>query len=167
MLEDMPKRELFYEEHDLFREQVHRFVSNEIAPYHEAWEVAGVVPRELWKKAGEAGLLCPTISEEYGGSGGDFLFSAIIIEELGRIGASGPGFVIHSEMAAPYITQFGSEAQKNYWLSKFISGESILGIAMTEPGAGSDLRNISSRAKKIACFNDGKVVEIKRKKFSI
>lgn len=148
MLSDPVKRDLFNEEHSLFRTQVIKFVETEVLPYHNDWDEKGVVTREVWNKAGGAGMLCPTISETYGGPGADFLFSAIVIEEMARVGASGPGFNIHSEMAAPYISEFGSEKQKHHWLPKFVSGEAILGIAMSEPEAGSDLRRIATTAKK-------------------
>ncbi|MEE2998761.1 MAG: acyl-CoA dehydrogenase family protein [Pseudomonadota bacterium] len=148
MLKDQDDRDLFSEEHKLFREQVKRFVETEVLPYHNEWEEKGVVTKGIWQKAGAAGLLCPTVLETYGGPGADFLFSAIVIEELARVGASGPGFNIHSEMAAPYISEFGNEEQKHQWLPRFVTGEAILGIAMSEPDAGSDLRRISTTAKK-------------------
>ncbi|MCC6009036.1 MAG: acyl-CoA dehydrogenase family protein [Rhodobacteraceae bacterium] len=141
-------RPIFEEEHILFREAARRFVEAEIVPHHAAWEDAGVVPREIWLRAGEAGLLCPTVPEEWGGPGADFLCAAIAIEEVARVGASGPGFWIHSEMVAPYLTRFGSEAQKARWLPAFVRGEAIGAVAMSEPGAGSDLRGIRTRASR-------------------
>ena len=148
MLKDQDNRDLFSEEHKLFRDQVKKFVETEVLPYHNEWEKKGMVTREIWEKAGAAGMLCPTVSETYGGPGADFLFSAIVIEELARVGASGPGFNIHSEMAAPYLSEFGNEQQKHEWLPMFVTGEAILGIAMSEPDAGSDLRRITTTAKK-------------------
>ncbi len=148
MYQDVLKRDLFTSDHDMFRDQVRRFIETEIEPYHEAWDEDGVVSREVWEKAGQSGLLCPTVSEEYGGPGADYLYSAVVVEELGRAGASGPGFAVHSEMAAPYIMNFGSEEQKQEWLPKLVSAEAITGIAMTEPGAGSDLRKMTTSAKK-------------------
>ena len=139
---------MFTADHNLFREQVKRFIETEIVPHHDAWDEAGVVPREIWLKAGETGMLCPTVPEEFGGPEADFLFSAVVVEEMAKVGASGPGFSIHSEMAAPYIANFGSPAQKEKWLPGCVSGETILGIAMTEPGAGSDLRSMTTSAKK-------------------
>ena len=148
MLKDPVQRDLFSEEHNLFRDQVIKFIETEVLPYHNDWDEKGVVTREVWEKAGEAGMLCPTVLEKYGGAGADFLFSAIVIEEMGRVGASGPGFNIHSEMAAPYVSEFGNEEQKHSWLPKFVTGEAILGIAMSEPQAGSDLKRIQTSATK-------------------
>lgn len=147
MINDVLPRNLFTQDHQMFREQVRRFFEAEVVPYHADWEEDGVVPREIWTKAGETGLLCPTVPEEYGGAGADFLFSAIVIEEQSRVWASGPGFFIHSEMAAPYITHFGSEAQKQHWLPRLVSGDAIIGVAMSEPDAGSDLRGMKTRAR--------------------
>lgn len=148
MFNDIIKRDLFSSDHELFRDQVRRFIETEVLPYHDNWDEQGVVSREVWEKAGEAGMLCPTVPEEYGGPGADFLYSVVVIEEMARVGASGPGFSIHSEMAAPYLARFGSEAQKKRWLPEFVSGRSISGIALTEPGAGSDLRRLTTSAKK-------------------
>ena len=148
MLNNLMERELFTSDHELFRDQVRRFIQTEIVPFHDEWEEAGVVPRDIWLKAGETGMLCPTVPEEYSGSGAGFLYSVIVTEEMARFGASGPGFHIHSEMAVPYISNFGSEEKKQQWLPKCVSGEAIAGIAMTEPGAGSDLRKMSTTAKK-------------------
>lgn len=134
----------------LFRDQVRRFIAREIVPHHTQWEQDGIVPRALWRAAGEAGLLCCTVPQEYGGAGADYRASAIVIEELGRVGASGPGFIIHSEMAVPYIQNHGTERQKRDWLPRLVSGDAISGVAMTEPGAGSDLRAIATRARRTA-----------------
>lgn len=142
-------RTLFSEEHVLFREAARRFVEAEIVPRHAEWEEAGVVPRALWRKAGEAGLLCPTVPEEMGGPGADFLCAVIAIEEMARVGASGPGFWIHSEMVAPYLTRFGSAEQRARWLPGFVAGEVIGAVAMSEPGAGSDLRGMRTRAERV------------------
>src|SRR5512134_1946598 len=109
-------RTVFTAEHEMFRDTVRRFVEREIVPHHAAWEEAGVVPREAWRKAGEAGLLCCAIPEEYGGMGGDFLHSAIVLEEMARFGASGPAFSLHSDIVAPYLLHYGTEAQKRRWL---------------------------------------------------
>ena len=148
MFTETLKRDLFSSDHELFRDQVRRFIETEVLPFHDEWDEQGVVSREVWEKAGTAGMLCPTVPEEYGGPGADFPCSVVVIEEMARVGASGPGFSIHSEMAAPYLARFGSEAQKSYWLPKFVSGEAISGIALTEPGAGSDLRRMTTSAKK-------------------
>ena len=108
-------------------------------------EKDGIVPRELWLKAGEVGLLCPNIPKEYGGIGSDFRFNVIIIEELARVGATGPGFAVHSDIFAPYLIHYSSIAKQKY-LPKMVNGEVITAIAMTEPGTGSDLQNIKTRA---------------------
>ncbi len=121
-------------------------MEKEVAPYHDAWEERGVVPRELWLKAGAEGLLCCTVPEEYGGLGLDYLFDVIVFEELWRIGASGPGFLIHTDLVATYILSFGTEAQKRHWLPKMVKGEAIGSLGMTEPHAGSDLKAIRTRA---------------------
>jgi alkylation response protein AidB-like acyl-CoA dehydrogenase len=140
------KRELFQPEHETFRDTVRRFIDKEIAPHHAQWEKAGIVPRELWRKAGAAGLLCCTIPEEYGGLGADYLFDVVVFEEIGAAGYTGPGFLIHCDLVATYIKSFGSEAQKKYWLPKMVAGEAIGSLGMTEPHAGSDLKAIRTKA---------------------
>ena len=142
----MISRTIFTEDHEIFREQVRRFVEREITPHHAQWERDGVVPRELWLKAGAAGLLCSNVAEEYGGPGADFLYNVVIHEELATALATGPGFGIHSDMAAVYITRFGTEEQKRKWLPKMVSGEVIAAIGLSEPDAGSDLKAIKTRA---------------------
>lgn len=139
-------RNLFTEEHRLFRESVGKFIDREIRPYHAQWEEDGMVPRELWRKAGAAGLLCCTIPEAYGGLGLDYLFDAVMIEEMAKSGFTGPGFMVHCELAASYIKTFGSEEQKRHWLPRMVSGEAIGALGMTEPHAGSDVKNIRTRA---------------------
>ncbi len=139
-------RTVFSAEHEMFRGTVRRFVEQEIAPHHARWEREHVVSRDLWRKAGELGLLLTGIPEEYGGAGADFLYSVIITEELMRGVYSGPGFRVHSDIVAPYILHYGSEAQKRTWLPKMASGEVIGAIAMTEPQAGSDLQRIRTTA---------------------
>ncbi len=133
-------------EHEAFRDQVRRFVAREVTPYHQSWERDGLVPRALWEKAGAAGLLCCGVPEAYGGPGGDFGFAAVVIEEFARAGATGPGFSVHSDIVAPYILHYGSEDQKREWLPRLASGSAIGAIAMTEPGAGSDLQGIAATA---------------------
>lgn len=142
----MFKRELFNEDHEAFRTMVRRFIEKEIAPHHEAWENAGAVPRELWLKAGAAGMLCCTVPEAYGGSGGDYLFDVVVFEEMARSGFTGPGFMVHCDLVATYIASFGSEAQKKQWLPKMVRGEAIGALGMTEPHAGSDLKAIRTKA---------------------
>ncbi len=144
----MIERSLFNQEHELFRETVRRFVEKEITPYHAQWEKDGIVPRELWLKAGEQGLLCCTVPEEYGGLGLDYLFDVVVFEELWRAGASGPGFLIHTDLVATYILSFGSEEQKRKFLPKMVTGEWIGALGMTEPHAGSDLKAIRTRATR-------------------
>lgn len=136
----------FTEEHNQFREMAKKFFETEVKPFHEEWEKAHIVPKEVWKKAGANGLLCPDVPEEYGGSGADFLYNIIIIEESSKVGNSGFFISLHNDVIAPYITTYGNEEQKKKWLPKCISGESILAVAMTEPGAGSDLKGIRTSA---------------------
>ncbi len=142
----MINRELFQPEHETFRDTVRRFIDKEIAPHHAQWEKDGIVSRELWRKAGAAGLLCCTIPEEYGGLGADYLFDVVVFEEIGAAGYTGPGFLIHCDLVATYIKSFGSEAQKKYWLPKMVAGEAIGSLGMTEPHAGSDLKAIRTKA---------------------
>jgi acyl-CoA dehydrogenase len=142
----MFERRLFREEHDMFRDTVRKFVEREIAPRHQQWEKDGVVPRDLWLKAGEAGLLCCTVPEKYGGLGLDYLFDVVVFEEMARSGFTGPGFMIHCDLVATYVRSFGTEEQKLEWLPKMVKGEAIGSLGMTEPHAGSDLKNIRTRA---------------------
>ena len=142
----MIKRDLFNAEHDAFRDTVRKFIEKEISPYHADWEEKGVVPRELWLKAGAAGMLCCTVPEEYGGLGLDYLFDVVVFEEMARSGFTGPGFLIHCDLVATYLKSFGTEAQKQQWLPKMVSGEAIGSLGMTEPHAGSDLKAIKTRA---------------------
>jgi alkylation response protein AidB-like acyl-CoA dehydrogenase len=144
---DLSRRNAFKDEHNLFRDQVRRFFARELEPHLERWEAQGEIDKEFWRKSGEAGLLCANVPEEYGGLGLDFGFNAVIAEELGYAGSSA-GIGLHSDIVAPYIVAFGSEALKNHWLPKMISGETPTAIAMTEPGAGSDLQGIKTTAVK-------------------
>src|SRR4030081_3714083 len=138
----MIERTIFREEHNIFRESVRRFVDREIVPFHAQWEKDGIVPRELWRKAGAEGLLCCTVPEEYGGMGLDYLFDAVAFEELWRSGASGPGFLIHTELVATYVLSVGTEAQQPKRVSTKVSAGAIRSLGMTEPHAGSDLKAI-------------------------
>jgi acyl-CoA dehydrogenase len=142
----MFERTIFSEEHELFRTQVRRFAERELVPQHHAWEEAGVVPRDAWRKAGEAGLLCCNVPTEYGGMGGDFLHSAVVLEELAKVGVSGPAFSLQSDIVAPYILHYGTEAQKRRWLPPMATGEALAAVAMTEPSGGSDLQAIRTTA---------------------
>jgi acyl-CoA dehydrogenase len=145
MIQSLP-RTLFSPEHEAFREQVRRFVEREIVPHHARWEAAQRVPRELWRQAGELGLLCCWLPEAEGGPGGDLLHDIILSEELARVGASGPGFGLHSLIVAPYIVRYGSAALRERVLPPMVRGEWISAIAMTEPHTGSDLAAIRTRA---------------------
>ena len=138
----------YTDEHHAFRATVRRFVEREVVPHHREWENQGRVPRELWRKAGELGFLCPALPAEYGGGGGDFLLSTIVTEELCWAGATGPLFYLHSDIVAPYLLHYGTEEQKRKWLPRMASGETISGICMTEPGAGSDVAAIRTRARR-------------------
>ncbi len=142
----MFQRTIFSADHDTFRDSVRRFVKEEITPFHDQWEKDGQIGREAWTKAGEAGLLCPTVPEEYGGPGADFLFSTIVLEECARVGAMGPGFTLHSDIVAPYLVHYGSDSLKQEWLPKMVAGAAIGAIAMTEPSGGSDVQSIKTTA---------------------
>jgi acyl-CoA dehydrogenase len=146
----MLKRTLFSEDHDIFRASVRRFIEREMVPHHRQWERDGLVPRELWRHAGQQGLLCANIPEAYGGLGAEWQVNIVVIEELARAGVSGPGsgFMVHSEMVASYLLSFGSEELKHRYLPKMVAGEFIGAIAMTEPGAGSDLKSLRTTARR-------------------
>ncbi|MDB5944813.1 MAG: acyl-CoA dehydrogenase [Ramlibacter sp.] len=142
----MIERTIFSPEHESFRDSFRRFMDREIAPHHEAWEEQGYVDREVWRKAGANGFLCLTMPEEYGGAGGDKLYSVAQMEELARGGFTGIGFGLHSEIVAPYILHYGTEDQKRRYLPRLASGEMVGAIAMSEPAAGSDLQGVRSTA---------------------
>lgn len=143
-------RAMFTPDHELYRSSVARFIADRIQPFHAEWEDTGMVPRQLWREAGNAGLLLPSITDTYGGGGGDFLYSAIVVEEIARALASGvTGFTTHSENVAPYLAEFGTPEQKQTFLPKMATGDVVGAIAMTEPGAGSDLKAIRSSATKV------------------
>ena len=142
----MIERTLFSTEHDAFRESFRTFLERDVAPFHAAWEEQGYVDRAVWNKAGENGFLCTSMPEEYGGAGVDKLFSVIEMEELGRAGFTGIGFSLHSEIVAPYLLHYGTEAQKKKFLPKLASGELVTAIAMSEPAAGSDLQGVKTSA---------------------
>jgi alkylation response protein AidB-like acyl-CoA dehydrogenase len=144
----MIERTLFREEHELWRATVRRFIAREIVPFHEQWETDGIVPRDLWLKAGAEGLLCCTVPEEYGGLGLDYLFDVVVYEELWRVGASAPGFLIHTDLVATYILSNGTPEQKAKWLPRMVRGEAIGSLGMTEPHAGSDLKAIRTKATR-------------------
>jgi acyl-CoA dehydrogenase len=143
------RRGIFSADHELFRTTVRRFIEREILPFHAAWEQAGLIPREVWRKAGRAGLLLPMAAAEYGGCGGDFLHTAIVVEEIARVLASGVlGFTTHSDIVAPYLVNFATHEQKLRWLPGLANGDIVSSIAMTEPSAGSDLKAIRTTAER-------------------
>ena len=142
------KREIYTEEHDIFRDAFRKFLGKEVVPHQEAWLKAGIVPREIWKTTGEQGFIAPWVSEAYGGAGADFLYSAVEIEEIARIGETGFTLNLHGEIIVPYIEAFGNEEQKKKWLPGCASGDIITAVAMTEPNAGSDLQAIKTTAIK-------------------
>jgi acyl-CoA dehydrogenase len=138
-------RTIFSEEHEQFREQVKRFFERELVPHYRDWEKAGVTPREFWRKAGEAGRLGTMIPAEYGGGGGDFLHACVVTEEMVKVGAN-LGLAVHSDMVSPYLMHYGSESLKRHLLPRLCRGEIVGSIGMTEPGTGSDLKNIRTNA---------------------
>jgi len=137
------------EELTILREHIARFFSREFAPHVKRWDEQGIVDRDAWNKAGEAGILCASIPVEYGGGGGDFRHEMVIEEEMARAGVTGIGNSVHSGIVAHYILNYGSEAQKQTWLPKMATGELVGAIAMTEPGTGSDLQAIATHARKV------------------
>ena len=138
----------FTSEHLMFRDTFRKFVANEIVPHYEQWETENIVSRDIYKKMGQYGFLCTWADEKYGGAGGDFLCSVIITEEIARHGVRGLFCYLHSDIVAPYIDTFGTEEQKARWLPDCVSGDKILAVAMTEPGAGSDLAAMRTKAVK-------------------
>ncbi|OYO26307.1 acyl-CoA dehydrogenase family protein [Janthinobacterium sp. PC23-8] len=142
----MIPRTIFTEEHNMLRETARHFMQAEVAPHHERWEEQGYVDRDIWLKAGAAGFLCASMPEQYGGAGGDILHSVVLMEEQSRIGASGLGFPLHSEIVAPYLLHYGNEHLKSTYLPKMATGEMISAIAMSEPGTGSDLQGVTTSA---------------------
>jgi acyl-CoA dehydrogenase len=142
------ERTLFREDHQQFRTTVRQFVDKVVRPSQPKWNEAGIVDRDAWTKAGEAGLLCPWMEPDHGGAGGDFLHSVVIMEELSRAYESGFAIALHSDIIVPYIHEFGDAEQKKRWLPGCASGALITAIAMTEPGTGSDLAAIATRADK-------------------
>jgi acyl-CoA dehydrogenase len=139
-------RTLFTPEHETFRDSVRRFMEAEVRPHDEKWQEQGYADKSVWRKAGENGFLCMSMPEEYGGSGADKLFSMVLIEEQSRINNSSLGWGLHSEIVAPYLLNYGSEVLKKKYLPKMASGEMVGAIAMSEPGAGSDLQAVKTTA---------------------
>jgi alkylation response protein AidB-like acyl-CoA dehydrogenase len=142
----MIPRTVYAEEHELFRDSVRKFLEAEVIPYHESWEKAGQVDRDLWRKAGAQGYLVPQAPEAYGGAQASFLYNAIIDEEVAASGCTGLGWGVHSDIAVPYIMNYGSDEQKARFLPDCVSGDIVMAIAMTEPGTGSDLQGIRASA---------------------
>jgi acyl-CoA dehydrogenase len=145
----LPKPAWVSEDVAMLYDMAHRFLVDEIAPHYDAYEKNEIVDRSAWEKAGAAGLLCPSMPEEYGGAGGTFAHESAIIEAIGHVGVDGFGIGLHNAIVAPYILHYGSEEQKKKWLPRMASGELIGAIAMTEPGAGSDLQGVKTRAEKV------------------
>ena len=140
------RRPFFTEEHEMFRKSLVHFLQREAVPNFDKWEEERLIPRSFWEKAGEQGFICPWVSEEYGGQGTDFGFGVVLSEELARVGAGLTGIGTHSNIIVPYLNSFGTKEQKDKYLTKCVTGEIITSIAMTEPGAGSDLANIQTTA---------------------
>lgn len=140
------RREILSEDHDLFREQFRRFVKAEVEPFAAQWNRDGITPRAIWKRMGEEGYLGANQATEYGGAGGDFLYDAIVMEELAYFRCHALQASLHTDICLPYLASFGTEAQKRKWLAPAIAGECLVAIAMTEPGAGSDLAAVQTRA---------------------
>ncbi len=146
----MIERTLFQPDHQAFADSFRRFIEKEVTPHHADWEDQGYVGREVWSQAGANGFLCMSLPEEYGGAGADKLYSVAQMEELARAGTTGIGFGLHSEIVAPYILHYGTEAQKQKYLPQMASGAVVGAIAMSEPAAGSDLQGIKTTAIKSA-----------------
>ncbi|MSP96212.1 MAG: acyl-CoA dehydrogenase [Betaproteobacteria bacterium] len=142
----MIARNLFKPEHETFRDSVRRFMDAEVIPHDERWQEQGYVDRDVWKKAGANGFLCASMPEDYGGSGADKLYSVVLMEEQARANNSSLGFGLHSEIVAPYLNRYGSDQLKRKYLPKMAAGELIGAIAMSEPGAGSDLQSVKTSA---------------------
>ncbi|WP_406945147.1 acyl-CoA dehydrogenase family protein [Halobacillus sp. SY10] len=134
------------EEHEILRQSLRKFLEKEAYPYYDEWEKAGEVPRAFWRKLGEQGYLCPWLDEKYGGFGADFGYSVVINEEMEKVGTGLIGVGLHNDIVVPYLHAYGTEEQKQKWLPKCTTGECITAIAMTEPGAGSDLASIRTTA---------------------
>ena len=145
---DVPKPEWMSDDVSMLRDMATRFLTDEVAPRYEEFEKAEIFDREMWTKAGAAGLLCASMPEEYGGSGGTYAHESAIIEAISHVGVDGFGIGLHNSIVAPYILHYGSEEQKKRWLPRMATGELIGAIAMTEPGAGSDLQGVKTRAEK-------------------
>jgi alkylation response protein AidB-like acyl-CoA dehydrogenase len=144
----LPDRTIYDEEHKHLRESTRRFIQAEITPYFDRWEEVGIVDRRMWEKGGEAGLLCPTVPEEYGGIGGDFRMNTVVAEEMAYSGYAGPAadFSVHSDVCLGYFLSHATHEQKAKWLPGMVQGSLVCAIAMTEPGTGSDLQGVRTTA---------------------
>ena len=142
----MIPRNLYDSDHEIFRQSVRKFIETQAVPHHDEWEKNGMVSDDIWLGAGAQGFLCPTVSEEYGGVEADFKYNCIVNEEIARSGCTGLGWTLHSDIAVPYIERYGTDFQKQKYLPKCVSGELITAIAMSEPGAGSDLQGAKTSA---------------------
>jgi alkylation response protein AidB-like acyl-CoA dehydrogenase len=143
------QRSLYEPEHEAFRDSVRAFCEKHIAPHHATWEKAGIVDRSLWLEAGKQGLLGTDVPEQYGGGGvKDFRYNCVVAEEVVKVGGSGVGFTLHNDVVAPYLLKLATDEQKDRWLPGFVSGELITAIAMSEPGAGSDLQGLQTHARR-------------------
>jgi acyl-CoA dehydrogenase len=142
------QRTLFDSDHEGFRDTVRSFLEKEVVPHYSAWEEQGFTPREIWKRAGEVGILGTSIPEAYGGAGADFRYDSVVLEELGRLNIAAPAWDMHSYIIAPFLIHFGTEAQKQTWLPKMAAGEAISSIGLTEPNTGSDLGAIRTSARR-------------------
>lgn len=147
-LTDIGTRNLFNEDHDIFRETCRRFFREEVVPHHEQWEKQGQVSQELWQKAGQQGLLGVNMKEEHHGLGADFLSSVVVWEEQGYSNCTGPGFAMHSDIVMPYLCHYGTKAQIDHYMPKMMSGDCIGALAITEPAAGSDMQGVKTTAKR-------------------
>lgn len=145
----MTERRIFSAEHEMFRETARRFFETVVVPELDSWEENGRPPRDFWTRAAEHGLLGPTVPEEYGGPGGDYLYSAIVDEELARAGAANAaGLSVHNDIVIPYFVSFASDELKRKWLPKMVAGEAVGAMGMTEPGGGSDLKAVQTTARR-------------------
>src|SRR6266550_6258331 len=141
---------LFSDEHEMLRRSIHAFVEKEVAPRVGEWEAAGRIPRELWRKLGEQGWLGLEFPVEYGGGGADFLSSVVLGEEMARCRSGGVAFsvLVHTDMSSPWLTRYGTEEQKRKYLPRIVAGETVCALAITEPGAGSDMAALTTRAER-------------------
>ena len=139
-------RAIYGDEHEIFRRTVRQFLEREVVPEYADWEEQGITPRSIWRRAGELGMLGTSIPEDYGGTGVGFLYEAVVLEELGRLGLGAPAWDMHAQIVTPFIVAFGTEEQKRRWLPRMAAGEAIAGIGMTEPNTGSDLAGVRTSA---------------------